>query len=112
MAKIILGLYCQGERRVFGTVELTRGNKLSHEEFLQTFKVIEEKDGEADHYRYRNSEGKPRLASDRKTPLVRDGMQVTCPRCGNGVLIVEKVDGDWDLSQGVFVVPGAMRIAS
>ncbi len=107
------GLWCNGERRVFGTVEFDAGKKATHEQILKTYKPLDADADQASAYDLRDNRGGSRLASDQKTPLVSDSVQVVCARCGSPVLIVESVDdGGFDTSAGVYLVPGAFSIGN
>lgn len=111
MMQYRFGLWCNGERRVFGTVEFVAGKKATHEQVLKTFEPLDDPERAA-LYDLRDRQGGSRLAADGKTPLVSDNVQVVCARCGSPVLIVETTDGGFDVSAGIYLVPGAFSIGT
>lgn len=101
-----LGLYCRGERIVIGSIEPARGERLTKEQVLTTFVPVDTIYGLLD------PTGRPVKAKDKKTNLVKDGMQLVCPMCSSPILMVDSTDDGYDVTKGVYLVPGAVRIAS
>lgn len=100
---LVFDVVCTAERNTqreqirIAELELPAGQEIRPEDILRGWKPISEE------YVVVNRSGEPREGPD-GAPIIRDGVQLVCPRCYNPVLIAEPGG-----TEGVYLAPGAFK---